>query len=410
MKDNQFDDFIKNRLTHQESPVPVNMWERIAAQKKDRKGGFKPRLYLLLAALMLIGSISSYILFTGTQNSKDIASAKGTTYHTVTKKESGRFPEQNRITTHATNGTQQDASAVTRDVSSREHDQTKTGINTKNKTEKKRSTHKRSRSRKTRSDFNDITANDIAKSAGLKSNSIDSLAKEQEKENSVSKPDSTAVAEAKQNGKSDDRFSIELYTAPNMPINGISATNKAYEQVLKSAGNMQLSYLFGARLNYEITKTFSAKIGVQYAQVNEKVAFTDSMTGTIVTSTNRYKNIGVPLLVTYKTGWFRNLDLAINTGIILNIRPRFKGALPSLSGQAVDLSNEDVYNRNASTTLYLSLDVSKHVNGRTDLFLEPWFNYRLKNMVTHYYVFNQKIHASGLALGLRYRLYKSEEH
>ena len=70
-----------------------------------------------------------------------------------------------------------------------------------------------------------------------------------------------------------DKFSVELYTSPVFPINSIHADNSNYEQVLKDAGKMQLSYSFGARLDVKITKKISGKIGVQYTQINEKINF-----------------------------------------------------------------------------------------------------------------------------------------
>ena len=91
-----------------------------------------------------------------------------------------------------------------------------------------------------------------------------------------------------------DKFSVELFTSPVAPINDFSSDNRSYEQALKSASSMQLSYTIGARISYSISKKLSAKIGVQYSQVNEKMNFRDS-SGNNFTSTNRYKNIGSPL-------------------------------------------------------------------------------------------------------------------
>ena len=82
--------------------------------------------------------------------------------------------------------------------------------------------------------------------------------------------------------------------------------------------------------------------------------------------------------------------------------------IPSASGQPIDIKNENVYNTNATADLYLGINLSKKMNNRTDFFAEPWMNYRFKNMVSHYYSFDQKINALGLSLGLRYRLYKNE--
>jgi hypothetical protein len=185
--------------------------------------------------------------------------------------------------------------------------------------------------------------------------------------------------------------------------------DKPYETVLKRSGNMQLSYTLGVRVRYEITKKIAAKIGVQYTQVNERMVVADSGVSNTFKSKNRYRNISVPLLLTYKGNLFGTIRMSVNTGVVLDVAHRFKGVIPTFFGEPVDIGANNVYDRNASARLFLGMDVSKKIYPRVELFAEPWFGYRLKNMPTPFYGFDQKIHTSGIAFGLRYPLFKNEE-
>ncbi len=414
MKDNQFDDLVKNRLQNYESPVPTNMWERIAGKEKERKGGFTMRLYLLSAALAVIGFANIYFfLYIHNRNSKDVAFGKNNMHITIIKKDINKLNNDKSDSLQALSIVKQDRPGKISNTI-RINKQIRNDSFLKSEKERRQASYKQQSFVKYSNKIigsNGLTNNRKAadyQNNSYQNNNIDSLAKKRTKESSVTKSDMVNNREMKEEEIYNDKFSVELYISPDVPVNLISSANKSYEQVLKRAGNMQVSYTFGARMNYEITKNISAKIGIQYAQINEKIAFADTVPANNFTSANRYKNVGVPLLISYKTNWISNLHLSINTGIILNITSRYKGAIPSVSGLQVDIRSNNVYDRNTSAILYLGMDISKKITRRADIFAEPWFNYRLKNIVNSFYPFNQKIHTSGLSLGLRYRLLKNE--
>lgn len=408
MKENKFDDLIKNRLENYESSVPENMWERIAGNEKEQKGGFVIRRYSLITALLLIGFASLYyFVYTYNKPGKGVAINKSFINKRIRKTEINKLNKGQSTSANALNVIKQGRSGNSNNAIKR-NGQIKSYSFLKRKKEKNQASYIQSGIIKSSNQpIDDIAFNNFNEISGDKIRGTDSLANKLSIVNKVTKPDSADNSVDKEEEINKDRFSIELYTSPDLSINGISAANKSYEQILKNAGAGQFSYTFGARMNYEITKRLSAKIGIQYGRVNEKISFFDSVASNNFTSSNRYKNISVPLIMSYKTNWLRNLDLSINTGIILNIASTFKGAIPSVSGLQIDLERDKVYNQNPSTILYLSFDISIRINRRSDFFAEPWFNYRLKNMVNPSYLFNQKIHTSGLSLGLRYHLFKN---
>lgn len=407
MKENKFDDLIKNRLENYESSVSENMWERIAGNEKEHKGGFIMRRYFLIAALLLISFANLYyFIYVYNKPENGVATNKSLISNKINKKEIINFNKEKNISINELNLIKEDRSGKSNNAV-KKNEQIKNYSSVKNKNEKRQAYKQLKTIKSSNQPVDNIAANNINKISGDKNRVTDSLVNKLAVVNKAIKSDSADNAVIKEE-EIKDRFSIELYTSPDLSINGISAENKAYEQILKNAAARQFSYTFGARINYEITKKISAKIGMQYAQVNEKISFFDSVAAHNFTSSNRYKNISIPLIVSYKTNWLSNADLSVNTGIILNIDSKYKGAIPSVSGAQINLKHDKVYSKKPSTVLYLSLDISKTISRRCDIFAEPWFNYRLTNMVNHYYLFNQKIHTSGLFLGLRYHLFKNK--
>jgi opacity protein-like surface antigen len=401
MKEKEFDSLIRTRLKDHESPVPTDMWERITLNGKKRKGGFAPRLYLLTIVFLLIGFggvfYSSYFC---DQPQKNPGTSKINTTESISKKTLVRSNNKEDHSVHNLNVANHEDPGVIDNI---------TGNHVvKNLFEKTRKRKKDlSQNQGTFKVADDVMNDSKQSSDGTGDNPSGSVIKKPVEKTNEVKSDPAENAGKPQVESGYDKFSLELFTSPSVPINSVSSDNKAYEQALKKSSTMQLSYTIGARISYSISKRLSAKTGVQYSQVNEKMSFTDSA-GNYSTSGNRYKNIGVPLVLGYKMVSVNKLDVYVNTGIILNVASKYKGMIPSTSGQPIDIKNENVYTTNASADLYFGINLSKKVNSRTDFFAEPWLNYRFKNMVSHYYSFDQKINTLGVSLGLRYRLYKIE--
>ena len=403
MKEKEFDNLIRARLKSHESPVPAGMWERIALKANKRRRGVTTRLYLLTIVFLFVGLAgifySSYIR---DQPKKDSLSNKNNmAADNRDKKNLTRSNDKEDHPVHTLNAAKYEDPGGIAAVTGKQ--QAENLVTNTNKRRKKFS----SDPEKFKPDNNVVLNNSKEIPDGVNDDTSNNVIKKTGKEINAIKPGPAENAEMNPAPYDSDKFSVELFTSPVAPINDFSSDNKSYEQALKSASSMQLSYTIGARISYSISKKLSAKIGVQYSQVNEKMNFRDS-SGNNFTSTNRYKNIGIPLVLGYKMVSTNNLDIFLNAGIILNVASKYKGMIPSVSGQPIDIKNENVYNTNATADLYLGINLSKKMNNRTDFFAEPWMNYRFKNMVSHYYSFDQKINTLGLSLGLRYRLYKNE--
>ncbi len=405
MKEKEFDNLIRSRLENHQSPVPQGMWDRITVAGKKRRTGFTKRLYLLTIVFLLIGLPAIfYDSNTHNQTAKDAVSNKSNAADIAAEKKNlTRSNNKDQHSVSTLDVVKGESTGTINDVT-----RNRKASNPLTKNEKRRRKVSSEREKFTPADHAD-SDNSNPISDGVNNNTPATVTKkETPKEGSkVAKSEPAENTERTPVESGSDKFSVELFTSPSVPINSISSDNKVYEDALKSSSSMQLSYTVGVRISYSISKRLSAKTGVQYSQVNEKMNFTDPA-GNNFTSTNRYKNIGIPLVMGYKVASTSNLDFFVNTGIILNIASQYKGIIPSAAGQPIDIKNEDVYNTNASANLYLGINLSKKMNSRTDFFAEPWINYRFKNMVSHYYSFDQKINTLGLSLGLRYRLFKPE--
>lgn len=417
MNDKQFDDIIKNRLKSHESAVPANMWQRITGDARKRRSGFFLRLFSIVILLLLLGFVKIYY-FAGRNEPGDTKEKKNANAITtnrvnksVNKTETVKKEETDAgiivnslnstipIKAVPDNLTKSDVTVSTPTVhfntGKRSNSQKGKGTSLRRRSAVLASSGKRQGSKEMVADL--VPNNER--------NNDDSTVVTQNKRNNLKDTDSTVSVDSDRRDEQADKLYVEFFTGPAIPVNKINASSKDYEQLLRS-GASRLSFTVGARFKYEFTKRISAKIGLQYTQMNEKMVVENLDPTRSFSSINRYKNVGVPLQISYKTAALPHLPVSINTGIILNISSRASGIIPSQYGQPINIKIDDVYTRNTSVQLYLSFDLSKRLGDRTDLFAEPWFGYSTKNMVNRMYAFEQKMHGVGVAFGIRYTLFK----
>ncbi|MES1250246.1 MAG: hypothetical protein ABUL46_06145 [Chitinophaga rupis] len=173
---------------------------------------------------------------------------------------------------------------------------------------------------------------------------------------------------------------LDVYASPDWPF----ASNKPPHQ------KMLFSYTAGIKLSRPFGQHFSGTIGLQYSELKSKTPHSDS---SLVPGTAHYSSssIDIPLLIGY-TITKNHFSTAVNTGIIFNART---SGVP--------------YKQHTGFSLYLGFDIAGKINDRISLFAEPYFRYRLSNMVDDPYSFAQKVHVAGLSVGLRYNFKKSKK-
>jgi hypothetical protein len=175
-------------------------------------------------------------------------------------------------------------------------------------------------------------------------------------------------------------WSVDLYASPDLPV----------LQIKQDFEKAQLSFTIGMKVNRSFGDHVSAATGVQYSQINEKVAYNDSN----ATSPIRYgylkrTSFDFPLLIGYGIGDDR-FRATLNAGMIFKIH-----------------SFGNIYT--TSNSLYLGVNLAKKINDKISLFAEPYYRYNLPGGGnSQYYI--QRINLAGLSIGLRYNFKKSGRH
>jgi len=416
MTDNQFDDMFRNRLETYKSKVPADMWERINKKDKGRKIFIFNRWYMI-ALLFLLFAVGGYF---GLNNySNDKGGNDSVQNENMTRDKKGKIKlAQKNVEEKLKDSINDDGENKTTKIIN-ENVFEKANSNRTSKLKFSAKTNTIISSAQVFSNNNEPGKNDLGNLNDIVIDSSKNHADNLSIKKSVTKKTKNDLSATTDENNGDaknieedyrDKFSIELYASPDIPFNHIGADNNSYEQMLKNAGKMQFCFSLGAKLDIRIIKGFSGKIGVQYSQINEKMGFTDSILSTQeVTYNNHYKSIYVPLMLSYNTKWPGTIHTSVNTGVLLNISSKYKGAIPDVSGNTITIAHSNVYNKNTGVSLYLGIALSKEINKKTDIFAEPYFLYRINDMTTNIQSFNQKINTTGIALGLRYRLFKKED-
>jgi opacity protein-like surface antigen len=212
-----------------------------------------------------------------------------------------------------------------------------------------------------------------------------------------------------------------------------------YLQRIDSATKMNGGFTFGLRISKTISDNLLIKSGLQYTQRNEQFA---SKSDSIITTTsvvtvrtivrgsglsdttvrdtatvqqigyrkrvtnNHYKSLEIPLLLSYENGndkW----HYAINGGIIANLTSWYQGETLDTSFQLVPLGAKNTngfYKSNLNLSLYAGVSIIRNISNRLDIFAEPYFRYGISNTNTSTAGYSQRFNATGLTLGIRYKL------
>lgn len=383
MTDSQMDEIFRKQLPGHESPVPEDMWERIIRKKdKDRKGFF---FFFSLIGLFLLGFGIAVILLFGI-NKKEIKR------HEAPVKNSKAISKSDIL--HST-GTGQDLKmdpSVNNESISGGTDKILNAGEQKHDQKNKESSDQR-KVKTIRVPLNKESSTSEIAQANQKMDSSVSLSEGGSSPDtgktsdmkaiatlsSTPKPNSADSAKTATSKKSDStkknigsKWSLALYASPDYPI------DHSHQEYIKG----HLSYTVGLRLNHSFGKHFSAKIGIQFSQLN----YVDS-------SAWRLSKVDIPVLGGYSWG-NETLGMTVNAGVIFNLYSKL-GA-----GQF------DYIKSNTGLSLYMGFNFSKHINERIDIFSEPYYRYQLSSMVISPNYFPKYIDVVGLSFGVRYHFKK----
>ncbi|MGN6195186.1 MAG: hypothetical protein ACTHOB_09620 [Ginsengibacter sp.] len=402
MNADRFDQMLKKKLDGFASDVPGEMWERITSMKRHKKKPTAIFLIFISIIFLLFVTIGYKHFFIHSKNIEN----KTKTAKVIVEKKSAAIKNNE-----------------TAQLSVKDSLSNSTVLATANLVTSKKSLSFTRRNKNTiSSELRNLKNNygsanskfipSIKEQVGKRDdtskkdeNIIDNGAPTTSSKKSLSNTDTTTSSENKEipQAENNDKFSIELFASPVYPVNNIRSSNTAYQQLLKNSGTIQLSAAFGIRFRYSITGRISAKVGINYDMVNEKINFKNSLDDQLFKVIDKYRFLNVPLLISYKIKNQKPFSLSINTGVVLNVSSKYEGALPSIESEPTNIAN--VYYVNTGIGFYFSAAISKNIDNKTYLFAEPYLQYNVKNMTNSFQPFQQKFHLAGVNIGAGYRLF-----
>ena len=385
MTNSQMDEIFKKQLPGHESPVPDDMWERIIRKKdKDRKGFF---FFFSLAGLFLLGFGIAGILLFGI-NRKEIKRHEAPVNNSKAISKSGTVQSAGRDQHLKMNP------SINHDAAFRGTDKVLNAGEHKHDQENKISSDQRNVKIPGVPLKKESSTSGIAQ-ANSKIDSDTSLLKENSSLDTgktsgknaipmISSTSKTAIADSAKTTttkKSDStkknigsNWSLDLYVSPDYPI------DHNHQEYIKG----QFSYTIGLRLNRSFGKHFSAKLGIQFSQLNYVLPDSSAWPGTYHLS-----RVDIPVLGGYSWG-NETLGMTVNAGVIFNLYSKLSP------------DQFDYIKSNTGLSLYLGFNFSKHINERIDIFSEPYYRYQLSSMVISPNYFPKYIDVVGLSFGVRY--------
>jgi hypothetical protein len=240
------------------------------------------------------------------------------------------------------------------------------------------------------------------------------------------------------NGRND--WYLEVFGALDFPHKKLQATfgKSDFVERKDSSEKFTLSYSAGFRISKNISPSWLIKSGVHFTQFNENFQYRNEHERRITTvitirtivrapgdtlfisdstqvevvgvrikkTHNRYRNIDIPLLVSYEV---RNpgLTFAFQLGTIFNLKSSFHGDMLDTTGFPLSQSGKDPasqFNNSLGFGIYAGASIIKSVATDLDVFAEPYYRRYLNNQASADAPFEQYLSNWGVQFGIRYKL------
>ncbi|WP_207492589.1 hypothetical protein [Aridibaculum aurantiacum] len=237
-------------------------------------------------------------------------------------------------------------------------------------------------------------------------------------------------------GERRSNWFLEVFASPDYAIKNTTSSNDEYLRRKDSTENFRSAFTAGFRISKTIGQNMMLKSGLQFSQINEKFNFrseNERKTVTVVTirtivrspgdtirvtdtstmeqigyrvktTFNRYRSIDVPVILGYEWG-NENFRTSINGGLIFNLQSWQQGDMLDTSYNPVMFTKgNSMFKRNIGLGVFASVAFYKSIGASSEIFAEPYFRYHISNMTNSSLPFQQKFHAAGLNIGLRFKL------
>ena len=232
------------------------------------------------------------------------------------------------------------------------------------------------------------------------------------------------------------RWFVEATASSDLAIRSLVAKapqNAYYAKERNQTERPKFSFTGGFRIGALFGKGWTARTGVQYAQINEdfnynntnevRIVITEvydtdgNIIGTDTTyesgqrtklTHNRYRMIDIPVTVGYEFD-LDNFVLSLQGGAAFNVWFNQRGEFLSPELDPVDFSSGAVdpfpaFRKELGMSLIGSIGLHYRFHERARLIIEPHFRYYLEPFSTPDYMLKQEYFVSGLTTGIRLRL------
>ena len=236
------------------------------------------------------------------------------------------------------------------------------------------------------------------------------------------------------------KWAFDLTYGPGLPLRRLTARSGEFESYsnLREANETAVyDEMIQARVSYISKWGISARTGLNYAHLVEKLAFTrDSVTGSTTTITidtvfnpdgsfsitrdtsnvvtsgrlekvkyNHFTTLQIPIVLGYEHRT-KDWTFHLNGGVLMNIYLNRRGEILDQADRPVDISSSsgsfDAFKDGWDMILFGSLGANYRISDRLHAVIEPSFRYTLNPITTVNYPLEQKYIILNLNFGLRY--------
>lgn len=174
------------------------------------------------------------------------------------------------------------------------------------------------------------------------------------------------------------------------------------------------SYSLGGRFGFTFPSGMGIKTGLNVSKVRTSFNYTETdgmdtaSVSNMVSSTNTYTYVDIPVLFSWETSGFGPFYYNFNAGVLFNMTFSASGRFLDPNGEVVSFTKGaenryQAYAKTAGTSFYASFGMHYVWNKVIDFVIEPNFRYSLGPITLNDYPIDEKFTTVGLITGIRYK-------
>jgi hypothetical protein len=210
---------------------------------------------------------------------------------------------------------------------------------------------------------------------------------------------------------------VDLYWSHDFAIQSLTSngsTGENLKNLRSESESPTYSYSLGGRFGFTFPSGMGIKTGLNISKVRTSFSYveTDGMDtmsmANLVSSTNSYTYVDIPILFSYETAGFGPFYYNFNAGLLLNMTFTANGKFLDPDGEVADFSKGAenrfrAYEKTAGSSFYASFGMHYVWNDLIDFVIEPNIRYSFSPITLNDYILDEKFTTVGLITGIRYK-------